>query len=91
MVCVEHAKGEDVKKLFLTLMVLKTQLILRNTLLQYPKTLPFFTAPKMVLRSSNTRLIRPSVLTMELFIAFLEHEKLTFSLKVLSTQLVSKK
>ena len=66
------------KKLFLTLLLLETELNLLKMLLLYTQTLPVVNAPKMVLRSSNIRLIRPNALTTELFRAFLELEKHTF-------------
>ena len=50
-------------------------------LLLYTQTLPVVNAPKIVLRSSNIRLIRPNALTTELFRAFLELEKHTFFIK----------
>ena len=69
------------KKLFLTLLLLETELNLLKMLLLYTQTLPVVNAPKMVLRSSNIRLIRPNALTTELFRAFLELEKHTFFIK----------
>lgn len=69
------------KKLFLILLLLETELNLLKMLLLYTQTLPVVNAPKMVLRSSNIRLIRPNALTTELFRAFLELEKHTFFIK----------
>lgn len=66
------------KKLFLTLLLLETELNLLKMLLLYTQTLPVVNAPKMVLRSSNIRLIRPNALTTELFRACLELKKHTF-------------
>lgn len=69
------------KKLFLILLLLETELNLLKMLLLYTQTLPVVNAPKIVLRSSNIRLIRPNALTTELFRAFLELEKHTFFIK----------
>lgn len=69
------------KKLFLILLLLETELNLLKMLLLYTQTLPVVNAPKIVLRSSNIRLIRPNALTKELFRAFLELEKHTFFIK----------
>lgn len=69
------------KKLFLILLLLETELNLIKMLLLYTQTLPVVNAPKIVLRSSNIRLIRPNALTTELFRAFLELEKHTFFIK----------
>ena len=69
------------KKLFLILLLLETELNLLKMLLLYTQTLPVVNAPKIVLRSSNIRLIRPNTLTTELFRAFLELEKHTFFIK----------
>ena len=69
------------KKLFLILLLLETELNLIKMLLLYTQTLPVVNAPKIVLRSSNIRLIRPNALTKELFRAFLELEKHTFFIK----------
>ena len=69
------------KKLFLILLLLETELNLLKMLLLYTQTLPVVNAPKIVLRSSNIRLIRPNALTTELFRAFLELERHTFFIK----------
>ena len=88
MVCVEHAKGEDVKK------TISHTIGLQNSVefAKYPAAISKgITILYCTKNGAKTCLIRPSALTMELFIAFLEHEKHTFSSKVLPTQLVSKK
>ena len=81
-------KGEDVKK------TISHTIGLQNSVefAKYPAAISKgITILYCTKNGAKTCLIRPSALTMELFIAFLEHEKHTFSSKVLPTQLVSKK